>query len=57
MPEDETPIDMKTAAKFYHCCFDKHTRVEVAQKICSYIQRKSDMKLTLQEVVDRFNKR
>lgn len=57
VPADETPIDMQSVADFYARCFKSgKDRQAVATEIRSYIQAKSDMKATLQEVVKEFEK-
>lgn len=57
VPADETPIDMQSVAEFYGRCFKSgKTRQCVAEEIRQYIEAKSDMKATLQEVVKEFEK-
>lgn len=57
VPADETPIDMQSVVEFYDRCFKSgKPRQCVAKEIRKYIEAKSDMKATLQEVVKEFEK-
>lgn len=54
VPEDETPIDINDIGLYYNRCFFNRTREEVANEIRAYIEQRSDMKITLYEVVKKF---
>lgn len=54
VPADESPIDMREIERFYHDCFDSKNRINVAESVRDYISGKSDMKATLNAVVNRF---